>query len=240
MIAVTNGANSRIVASTKNPPSRSIAPNRTRKWPACRPGAPYPNAIVEIRSGNQHSRSANRNWLTNSPPYGYGGRSADMIVLPVRIIMSPTCSSRFLVGRNARSATARTTLVSSLVSGAYAGPGCVWKRTPLPSWVPTGNRRARLASAPESGFPVVSSGRFGEDWGASTDRRASSRPALPVGDRRDRLRERPAPGRRRAEGQLPGRDPQRDVPREAASRHHVRPADLGAQSRPEEGAGHLG
>src|SRR3954470_451764 len=116
MIAVTNGANSRIEASTKKPPRRSSEPNRTRKLPAWRPGAPYPNAIVEISSGNQHSRSANRNWITNSPPYGYGGRRADMIVLPVRIIMSPTCSSRFFVGRNARSATARTT------------------EQPLPSW----------------------------------------------------------------------------------------------------------
>src|SRR3954464_2788998 len=36
-----------------------------------------------------------------------------MIVLPVRIIMSPTCSSKFFVGKNALSATARTTWVSS-------------------------------------------------------------------------------------------------------------------------------
>src|SRR3954453_15557244 len=62
-----------------------------------------------MSSGNQHSRSANRNWLTNSPPYGYGGRRAETIVLPVRIIMSPTSSRRFFVGRNARSATLRTT-----------------------------------------------------------------------------------------------------------------------------------
>src|SRR5688572_30716029 len=59
--------------------------------------------------GNQHSRSAKRNCPMNSPPYGYGGLRADIIVLPVRIIMSPTCSSRFFVGRNALSATARTT-----------------------------------------------------------------------------------------------------------------------------------
>src|SRR3954451_3062313 len=58
----------------------------------------------------------NMNCCTNSVPYGYGGRRADMIVLPVRIIMSPTCSSRFFVGRDARSATARTT------------------EQPLPSW----------------------------------------------------------------------------------------------------------
>src|SRR6266550_696943 len=106
--AVTNGANSRTDASTKKPPSRSKDPNRIRKLPACSPGAPYPNATVEINNGNQHNLSANRNWITNSPPYGYGGRSADMIVLPVKIIMSPTCSNRFLVGKNARSATART------------------------------------------------------------------------------------------------------------------------------------
>src|SRR5918997_2743459 len=50
-----------------------------------------------------------RNCWTNSVPYGYGGRSAETSVLPVRIIMSPTCSSRFLVGRKTRSAAARTT-----------------------------------------------------------------------------------------------------------------------------------
>ena len=33
---------------------------------------------------------------------------ADTIVLPVRIIMSPTSSKRFFVGRNALSATVRT------------------------------------------------------------------------------------------------------------------------------------
>src|SRR3954452_13172778 len=46
------------------------------------------------------------NCWTNSIPYGYGGRMADMTVLPVRIIMSPTCSSRFLTGKNVLSATA--------------------------------------------------------------------------------------------------------------------------------------
>src|SRR5437667_4202964 len=35
-----------------------------------------------------------------------------MIVLPVRIIMSPTCSKRFLAGRKARSAALRTIYVS--------------------------------------------------------------------------------------------------------------------------------
>ena len=63
--AVTNGANSRTLARTKKPPRRSSDPNSTRKLPAWRPGAPYANAIVEISSGNQQRRSANRNWMTN-------------------------------------------------------------------------------------------------------------------------------------------------------------------------------
>src|ERR1700712_2931674 len=59
--------------------------------------------------GSQHKRSAKRNWPTNSDPYGYGGRRADTIVFPVRIIMSPTSSSRLFAGANARSATVLTT-----------------------------------------------------------------------------------------------------------------------------------
>src|SRR4051794_20210844 len=107
-IASTNGANSRMLARTENPPKPSSAPNNTRKFAACNPRAPYPKATVLTSSGNQHSFNAKRNWLTNSPPYGYGGLRADMIVLPVRIIMSPTSSSRFLTGKNPRSATLRT------------------------------------------------------------------------------------------------------------------------------------
>src|SRR5919202_1359 len=68
-------------------------------------------------SGSQHSLSANRNCETNSPPYGYGGRRADITVFPVRIIMSPTSSSRLFAGRNARSATLRTNS-SPLFAGA--------------------------------------------------------------------------------------------------------------------------
>src|SRR3954465_8670364 len=120
-IASTNGANSRIDASTKKPPRRSSAPKRTRKFAACRPGAPYPNATVETSNGNQHSFNAKRNWLTNSPPYGYGGRRADMIVLPVKIIMSPTSSSMFFAGRKARSATVRTNASPLVVALASHG-----------------------------------------------------------------------------------------------------------------------
>src|SRR4051795_8389527 len=107
-IASTNGANSRIDANTKNPPNRSNAPNNTKKFAACNPGAPYPNATVDTNNGNQHNRNANKNCDTNSPPYGYGGRNADTTVLPVKIIMSPTSSRRVLVGKNARSAMLRT------------------------------------------------------------------------------------------------------------------------------------
>src|SRR5437763_17111076 len=112
-IASTNGANSRIDANTKNPPNRSNAPNNTKKFAACNPGASYPNAIVEINNGNQHNRSANMNCPTNSDPYGYGGRTADTTVLPVRINMFPTSSNTDFVGKNARSATARITITSA-------------------------------------------------------------------------------------------------------------------------------
>jgi hypothetical protein len=66
--AVTNGANSRTDARTKKPPRRSRAPNSDRKLAACRPGAPNPNARVEIIIGNQQRLSANRNCPMNSPP----------------------------------------------------------------------------------------------------------------------------------------------------------------------------
>src|SRR3982074_2580301 len=119
-IASTNGANSRIDANTKNPPRRSNAPNNTKKFAACNPGAPYPNATVDTNNGNQHNFNANKNCDTNSPPYGYGGRRADNTVFPVRIIMSPTSSSKFFVGRNARSATLRT--ISILPHHSGGGP----------------------------------------------------------------------------------------------------------------------
>src|SRR5437660_7841954 len=60
-IASTNGANSRIDANTKNPPRRSSAPKSTKKFAACNPGAPYPNATVETNNGNQHNFNAKRN-----------------------------------------------------------------------------------------------------------------------------------------------------------------------------------
>src|SRR3954447_5400069 len=64
------------------------------------------------------------NWFTNSPPYGYGGRKAETSVLPVRIIMSPTCSKRFLVGRKTLSAVARTNFPLLPASGRAAHGTC--------------------------------------------------------------------------------------------------------------------
>jgi hypothetical protein len=66
--AVTAGANSRTEARMKKPPRRSRAPNRERKFAACRPGAPKPKATQEISIGNQQSCRAKRNWPMNSSP----------------------------------------------------------------------------------------------------------------------------------------------------------------------------
>src|SRR3954452_7829634 len=160
-IASTNGANSRIDASTKKPPNRSNAPNNTKKFAACNPGAPYPKATVETKSGNQHNFNANRNWPTNSLPYGYGGLRADMIVLPVRIIMSPTSSSRFLTGKNPRSATLRTNW-SPPLRGPAADSVC---DRPFPRQPATGvahihiNESARKIWRPGTFPPAMGMGR---------------------------------------------------------------------------------
>src|SRR5437763_10481129 len=106
-IASTNGANSRIDANTKNPPNRSNAPNNTKKFAACNPGAPYPNATVETNNGNQHNFNANRNCDTNSAPYGYGGLIAATTVFPVKITIFPTSSNKDLVGKKVFSAAVR-------------------------------------------------------------------------------------------------------------------------------------
>ena len=47
----------------------------------------------------------------NSPPYGNGGLTAETIVFPVRIIMSPISSKNPLAGAVARSAAPRTTVL---------------------------------------------------------------------------------------------------------------------------------
>src|SRR5947209_3118816 len=117
--AVTNGANSRIDANTKNPPNRSNAPNNTKKSAACNPGASYPNATVEIRSGNQHNFKANMNCPTNSAPYGYGGLIAATTVFPVKITIFPTSSNKDLVGKKVFSAA----VLSTTTSARWPGQG---------------------------------------------------------------------------------------------------------------------
>src|SRR5215207_721484 len=221
MMAVTVGANSRIEASTKKPPSRSIAPNRTRKLPAWSPGAPYPNAIVEIVSGSQQSRSMNRNCWTNSVPYGYGGRNAETSVLPVRIIMSPTCSSRFLVGRKTLSAVARITVVDALLPGrAAARPtdgGSLWHAISRRQMQPR-TRRTRAQATP----PVVCSPGFEAAPRVPADRRARGA---------QRLRRRRAPGRERARGRLPGRGRARELPGRPEAREELEAPDHRPQRR---------
>src|SRR4051794_41845143 len=107
-----------------------------------------------MSSGNQHRRSANRNWDTNSPPYGYGGLRADTIVLPVRIIMSPTSSSRFFVGRNARSATLRTILTRPLLREFGQDPTVLSRdnTTGGSRALPNGNRTAPQPARSRSGL----------------------------------------------------------------------------------------
>src|SRR5215212_7853394 len=101
----------------------------------------------------------NRNCCTNSVPYGYGGRRADAMVFPVRIIMSPTCSSRFLVGKKTRSAAARTTPRTPPLRKPMA---CI---TPAPEGtvVRQAAGRARCAAVPFNGAFVVISGYVPDD-----------------------------------------------------------------------------
>src|SRR3954452_25007635 len=221
-IASTNGANSRMLARTKNPPKRSSAPNNTKKFAACRPGAPYPNATVETSSGNQHNFNAKRNWLTNSPPYGYGGRRADMIVLPVRIIMSPTSSSRFLTGKNPRSATERTKLASPLVTRSPEAYVTVGDRANQQPSYPTCAQHPTRCYVPASdGVGDAASGVVGSAGRAG----------------RRRLRRRRASGRERAGGHVRRRRRPRVVPAGAARRPAVAPAhpraQLGQQDDPQ-------
>src|SRR3954447_13829832 len=56
--------------------------------------------------GNQHSRTANRNWFANSLPHDSGGATALTSVLPVRIPIDPTVSTKLVVLRPARATAA--------------------------------------------------------------------------------------------------------------------------------------
>src|SRR5215212_8166607 len=184
MIAVTNGANSRIELSAK------------------------------------------RNCWTNSVPYGYGGRIADMIVLPVRIIMSPTCSSRFFVGKNALSATARTNYPP--LSGAEHYATCMWRAS--------ADALRKRCSPDETGacivwtLAVVPSGRRVREECAP---RSADRPCVRRSHRVRLRQQRRAPGQERARSQLQGRGRRGEVPGQAVAREAVPDGHRRQERRPE-------
>ena len=72
-----------------------------------------------ISSGSQQSFSANMNCSANSPPYGYGGRTAETSVFPVRIIMSPISPSSPM----ARDSTSVLALWATAYGSLSARPG---------------------------------------------------------------------------------------------------------------------
>src|SRR4051812_41591687 len=84
-----------------------------------------------------------------------------MIVFPVRIIMSPTSSSRFLVGKNARSATLRTnSLLSddSPSTGTRPAPSAAKGMAPLQR-VTNPNRKRRPGARCRATFAAAMRGR---------------------------------------------------------------------------------
>src|ERR1700733_7346216 len=91
------------------------------------------------------------NCPTNSLPYGYGGRTADTSVLPVRIIMLPTSSSRPLTGAYPRSATALIKALWPPGSSPAAGPDEAYGPTGAnDKWEPSRlSARTRRSSTPD-------------------------------------------------------------------------------------------
>src|SRR5829696_9148913 len=67
------------------------------------------------------------------------------MVLPVRIIMSPTCSSRFLVGRKTRSAALRTTTEFLPKGGTRCSPASLPRLEAYGMTSAAARRRRRLA-----------------------------------------------------------------------------------------------
>src|SRR5215210_255395 len=165
----------------------------------------------------------NRNCCTNSVPYGYGGRSAETNVFPVRIIMSPTCSSRFLVGRKTRSAAALTTTELLPRENYPCSPENTYAKEAYGMGIGSARGNRTGASRRSS---VVCSARFEGLERGSTELRTRQRRVLahdampPCRDRR--MRRRGAPGRERAGRALPGRGRRRGVPREAEAREELR------------------
>src|SRR3954451_22602601 len=151
------------------------------------------------------------NCWTNSMPYGNGGLSADVIVLPVRIIMSPTCSSRPLAGRNTRSAAALTNSLDP-PSGGHRPPAKRFAREAY-GMDCAGSRGNR--TAPRSGRHVVSCARFGGEESGCRMRARGARPG--------RLLEHEGAERERARRQLPGADRVGELPRPPEARQELPP-----------------
>ena len=68
MIAVTNGANSRMPASTKNPPDAVERAEQRQEVRRLQPRRPEVTATIEIAIGNQQSWRAKMNCESSSPP----------------------------------------------------------------------------------------------------------------------------------------------------------------------------
>src|SRR4051794_3246447 len=133
-----------------------------------------------------------------------------MIVLPVRIIMSPTSSRRFLTGKNPRSATERT---------KFCLPFC----DPVSSSVCHGRRACQPVTVVLHGYPTCA--RVQRRWyvpasdGVGEAAHVVCRSA--GGARRDGLRRRRAAGQERAVGHLRRRRRAGLVPAHAARRTAV-------------------
>ena len=123
-IAVTNGANSRTEARMKKPAEAVEGAEQGEEVGRLQARGAEP----EGDRRDQHRKPAElqrEEELADelARRRGRGAGPSAVIVLPVRIIMFPTCSNRLLAGRNALSATVRTTQRSPLPIAASSGPG---------------------------------------------------------------------------------------------------------------------
>ena len=148
--------------------------------------------------------------------------------------MSPTSSSRFFVGRNARSATART--IHPLLgprSGAPARPRA-GRNTSLCRPITNAARETGDFRPPTWCYGPARCGGASR----SASHRRARRGARRARDRR--LRRGREPGRRRAVRHLPGRDRALVVPGPPARRGPHAPGDRRPQHGPEDGPGRRG
>src|SRR5215217_8703273 len=166
-----------------------------------------------------------RNCCTNSVPYGYGGRIAETSVLPVRIIMSPTCSSRFLVGRKTRSAAALTTTEFLPRENYPRPPENTYANEAYAMRI--GSARGNRSWRDEGGSCALMRLRVVCSPGFEGLEHCCC--AVPSRDRR--MRWRGAPGRERAGGKLPGRGRRRDLSRQPEARQELRPRGHRPQRR---------